>query len=115
MSEVQKAKAAFVAEFVSSAPVGRKGWKERAAARASQEWDELGSTAAAAAAAAAAPVWGVKYHVGTGHFSGITYGARAVWGCGNLSRADAEAAAAAIQNSAECVSARKNWHELHAR
>jgi hypothetical protein len=115
-------KESFIAAFISRAPVGRKGWQARAAAEAAAAWEEKVATEAHAAACAraerlnaayerelATPEWRVVEEWGSHSFANQLYRARAVFGGGNLTFAEAHARASEISASPRCRKAWEVW------
>ena len=115
-------KESFMSEFVAKFPIGRTGWQSRAHAAAAAAWDEkLQSEALAAADAAhlrrcdvaaaerATPAWRVEEVWGSHSFSNECYGARAVYGGGDLTFEAAHARAAEITASPRCRRAGEAW------
>jgi len=116
-------KETFIAEFIASAPIGRTGWQARAVVAAEAAWQEEQKAAEYARACAraerewkaraereATPEWRVVEEWGTYSFAGECYGARAVFGGGSLTFAEATRLAVEISNSTRCKRAGDAWN-----
>ena len=116
-------KESFIAEFIASTPVGRTGWQARASSAALAAWgetmkkeehkracDRAAAEWQARAERERSPSWRVVEEWGTYSFAGECYGARAVFGGGNLTFDEAHAAAVDICNSTRCKRAGEAWN-----
>ena len=116
-------KESFIAAFIASTPIGRTGWQARAAHAALAAWEEAMKAEEYARACDRAqqewharaeressPAWRVVEEWGTYSFAGECYGARAVFGGGALTFAEAHAQSVEICNSTRCKRAGDAWN-----
>lgn len=125
MDNKQKtARATFIKAFLASAPIGRKGWRDRALLQAENAWKQVQVAREKRGEAEAllqaqeergTPKWGVEEEWGSHSFSGTLTGAVARFGKGDLTWAEAQAQAEAITASARCRQSAKEWDDFMSR
>jgi len=126
MLTLEEAKTDFINSKIRSARIGRKGWKARAIALAEKEWldggldgfkterylEQVRAYEDELKRKMDEPVWRVVKQFGIYCFSGVLYGAKAVYGGGTMTGYDAVAEAEKIQNSPKCKGARAQFQDI---